>query len=199
MVAYVLRPFADALKRRYSKFCVSHFGHASDILSFSQSLYIWSYLGMGPWHSRGGPQILIHHGALKAWPGVLPRATVHADDKQLGVRKSKLRQSVIDDIKRRISNCFEARGLCIFSLLFHVTGFPSWSFGRETLVLLQPLSSQMHGAHTSFLQPSEISHRVFTNGLTPPPEPSSIWWMFCGARPTKKYFVSSRFSISPAA
>ena len=122
---------------------------------------------MGPWHFRGGPQILIHLSTQSMpcqgtqwrlnmrisrhlnWPGVLPRATVHADDKQLGVRKSKLRQPVIDDIKWRISNCFEARGLCIFSLLFHVTGFPSWSFGRETLVLLQPLSHQRSATGSS--------------------------------------------------
>ena len=53
----------------------------------------------------------------------------------------------------------------------------------------EPLSSQMHGADTSFLQPSEISHQVFTNGLTPPPEPSSIWWIFCGARQKKSIYI----------
>ena len=44
MVAYVLRPFADALKRRYSKFWVSHFGNAGDILSISKFQSVAIYL-----------------------------------------------------------------------------------------------------------------------------------------------------------
>ena len=57
---------------------------------------------------------------------------------------------------------------CIFFLCFStwLDSHPDPS-GVERLVLLQPLSPQMHDADTSFFQPLQISHGDFTNGLTP--------------------------------